>query len=319
VKNILIITPVKHIHGVFPRLSELGKIVYLPDPKSLSDFEAVESNIEIIFTNPNKLKINLDKRILEIFPNLKIICTASTGTSHIDLDIMADNNIKVISLKNEISVLEKVSSTAELAFSLSCLAIRNLTNAIHDVKQGGWDYEKFIGRQWNELNVGVVGLGRLGKMYANYANAFGASVTYFDPYVENNNYKREINLQKLFRDMDIISLHIHAYSDTYGLINDQLLSYAKDNLILINTSRGEIVEESSIINWLKKNKSSKYLTDVIINETEGKNNSPIYMSKNTLENLVITPHIGGMSKAAQKIAYNRAVDLLENNFIVKHF
>ena len=90
----------------------------------------------------------------------------------------------MISLRKDLNVLKNISSTAELAFLLMMLSIRDVLLSSRDVKKGNWDCEKFVGRQIDHLNIGVVGFGRLGKMFASYAHAFKAKVYIYDPYVK---------------------------------------------------------------------------------------------------------------------------------------
>ena len=96
----------------------------------------------------------------------------------------------------------------------------------------------------------------------------------------------------------------------------RILLNCKSNLILINTSRGEVVDEDALLRFLKLNKDAKYFTDVLENEIEGKHISPILRENNNLNlnnQIFVTPHIGGMTHDARYLAYNRAVDLLINN------
>ena len=308
--KILVLTPVLHIENVFDRLSSLGHVVYNPDPHDISTLKKECSDADVVYTNPNKLKIYFGREFFDSFPSIKVICTASTGTTHIDMLEASKRNIKVICIKDEIETLKKVTSTADLALTLTMLANRNIINAVKDVEQGNWDYEKFIGRQFDELTVGVVGLGRLGSIYAQYLKSLGSKVLYFDPYVVNDSYHKQHSLEKLFELSNVISLHIHASSENYNLINAPLLDHRKEDLILINTSRGEIINEDDIISTLKKDKTFIYATDVLKNENTLQKNQKLLKINNSLDNLLITPHIGGMSKKAQFLAYNRAIDLL---------
>ena len=98
-----------------------------------------------------------------VFPNLQAIVTASTGTVHIDTDFCMEKGIEVISIKDELATLERISSTAEHAVLLTLMAIRKTFLSIGSVWRNEWDYSPFIGRQINCLKVGTVGYGRLEK------------------------------------------------------------------------------------------------------------------------------------------------------------
>ena len=120
--------------------------------------------------------------------------------------------------------------------------------------KGEWDYTRFIGRQMNCLTVGVIGYGRLGSMYSQYCLAFGSRVLVYDPYktVINPKLEQVESLDILVKNSDIISLHVHVGDETLGMINKDTLEKAKNDVLLINTSRGEVVNELDLVNFLKK-------------------------------------------------------------------
>ena len=309
--KLLCITPIEHIGDLKKSIEEEFELIYLPDP---SNEDILHYNdVDIIFTNPNKTKIFLGETVLNFFSNLKIITTASTGTVHIDKNYCKKVNIEVISITKEIDVLERITSTAELAFTLTLSAVRNLIPAIESVKHMEWDYEKFIGRQLNYLKIGIIGYGRLGKMYAKFCSAFDAEILICDPYQEaailSNGYK-PTTLEEVFKESDVVSLHVHA-DNNEDLINEKLLNVSRKNLVLINTSRGEVVNESHLIKFAKKNKDFKYFSDVLTREYEGLEQSELYKYSRSNNNFVITPHIGGMSIDAQILAYGRALEMLK--------
>ena len=241
-----------------------------------------------------------------------MITTASTGTVHIDKEYCKRKNIEVISITKELTTLEKVTSTAEFAFTLTLSAVRSLIPAVESVNRMEWDYERFIGRQLNCLTIGIIGYGRLGKMYAKFTTAFDANILVCDPYKEDEIHSdgySSYSVQEVFEQSDVIALHIHAH-DNEKLIDESLLNLCKENVILINTSRGEIVDEEFIIRFGKQNEKFKYYSDVLTNEYLGLNQSDLYKYSLINDNFVITPHIGGMSIDAQLLAYGRAFEML---------
>ena len=310
-----IITPVRHIKNVFERLETIGDVVYLPDPyeNELSDLW----NCHILFTNPNKTKIFLGEKILNHFSRLQIIVTASTGTVHIDKDFCKERNIKIISIGRELETLERITSTAELALTGTLVACRRYIACVNDARNiDNWDYEKYVGRQILNKSVGVVGYGRLGKMYSQYMLALGANL-----FVYEKDCKKNVDvpctivdsMDEIFDICEIISLHIHADKDNLKVINDLLLSKAKTNLILVNTSRGEIIDERAVVKFLRANKDATYVSDVISDEATNRKHSPLYSQDLDERQIIISQHIGGMTQDAQEIAYNKAIDLLENH------
>jgi len=309
--NLLVITPVKHIHDLRTKFKKFNKITFLNNP-SYKQIIKIIHKYEIIFTNPNKSEVLIDKNLILKGKKLKYVVTASTGLNHIDTDFLNKKKIKLISLTKDLSLIRKISSTAEHALALTLSQVRNIVKANNDVKQGKWDYTKFIGRQFNSLNVGIIGYGRLGVKYCSYLSALKSNVFVFDPYkkIKNKKITQLYNLKLLFKKCDIISLHVHLTKSTYNLINYNVLKFAKKNLLLINTSRGEIINEIDLIKFLKKNKAAKYAADVISYEVAHKNKSKILKFFKKNDQVLLTPHIGGMTLEAQSMAYGRVLDKL---------
>lgn len=313
--KILVITPIKHIKGLETKLKKKSSVTILNDP-SLSEVKKIISKFDAIYTNPNKSKIYIGKEIIDKAKDLKFISTASTGTNHIDINYAKKKNIKIISLTKDYKTISKISSTAEHAFGLTLASIRNLVPSFDSVKKGSWDYTKFIGRQMNFLKIGIIGYGRLGVFYAKYCKAFNAEIFVYDPYksIKNKSIKQVKSLEVLLQNCDIIALHLHLNKKTYHIINNNNINKMKKSVIIINTSRGEVVDEASIISFLKKNKNAKYACDVIENEINKKNNSRLINFSKKTNQIIITPHIGGMTFEAQQIAYHRIADKLNYSF-----
>ena len=139
INKILVITPIRHISGVSQTLKSIGEVTFFDDP-SAEQVEDVIHKYDAIFTNPNKSKVFIGKEILDKATKLKVICTASTGTNHIDKNYALELSIPVISITEEREVINKISSTAELAFSLTLAGLRHIVNGHVSVLEGGWDY-----------------------------------------------------------------------------------------------------------------------------------------------------------------------------------
>ncbi len=316
IKKILSITPISHIKNVKKELKKIGKLKILNDPTK-NDVLKIVSNFDAIFTNPNKSKVFLGKSIMDKAVNLKVISTASTGTNHIDLNYAKKKKIKVLSLKKEKKTTNKISSTAEHALALTLASLRNITISNKSVLDGKWDYTKFIGNQIDQLTIGIIGYGRLGKKYANYCKSLTGNVIFFDPYTKTTSKKiKKINsIYKLSSISNIISIHVHLDNKTHHMISKSFFSKLKKDVIIVNTSRGDIVDENELIKFLKKNKKAKYATDVLENEIfKKKNNKLINFAKKNQNQVLITPHIGGMTIEAQEIAYNFVAKKLRSFF-----
>ena len=304
--SIALITPVED--GIYQSLQQLKSVYYVPecnkeDIKTL--LREPKFEVEVIFTNPNQQTFKLDKEVLES-TSVKIICTASTGLNHIDVEYCEENNIKVLSITKDSNTIEQISSTAEHAFALMMSLLRNIPSAFDSVKKGEWSWQPFVGRQMNFMTVGVVGYGRLGRMMARYCSSFGSKVLVCDPY---SYISKKVELKELFDKSDIVSLHVHVTDETRHMINKELLDNLESPVYLINTSRGEIVDEEAIIEALETGKLLGYATDVLEDEFGNIENSEL--TKRQDLNIIVTPHIAGMTKEARNIAYSAAVEKLK--------
>ncbi|MBT6170440.1 MAG: hydroxyacid dehydrogenase [Flavobacteriaceae bacterium] len=313
--KILVITPTSHLKSTRENLESIGQVHYLENA-TITQFKKVIPNFDAIFTNPNKSNIFLGKNALEGAKKLKVICTASTGTNHVDKKYLISKGIQLISITEERNVIRKISSTAEHAFALTLTSLRNIIPSYNSVKNGEWDYVPFIGRQISNLTFGVIGYGRLGSLYSDYCLAFGSKVIVYDPYktVYRPGVNQVDNLESLLSESDVISLHVHVNEETTNLINCKTLKYCKNDVLIVNSSRGEIVNEKDLIDFLKLNFKSKYSTDVLANETFDRKNSEIYSHMTKSNQIIITPHIAGMTYEAQEMAFNHASKLLIKYF-----
>jgi D-3-phosphoglycerate dehydrogenase len=316
--KIICITPIKNIFGVFERLESMSdNLYYEPD----IDKDALKTLLKVsgadyIFTNPNKQNYMLDGDLLQ-FGQLKAICTASTGTNHIDVKYCEEKEIEIISITKDYQVINAITSTAEHTLALMLSLIRKIPTSFHSVRDGNWDWEPYVGRQMNSLTIGIIGYGRLGKLMAKYCDALGMEVLLHDPYVfsfggniERN--KQPVELDELLERSDVISLHVHVTDETREMINKNTISKMVKRPYLINTSRGEIVNEDDIIDALRSEDLQGYATDVIRDEFGDIKNSKLVDESITPQNkIIITPHIAGMTKEAQEIAYHWAIDKLE--------
>ena len=309
--KLLIITPVKHIENFEKKINNNFNSTYFPFI-SRKKLKKIINKFDYLFTNPNMSKVFIDREIL-FKSKIKAICTASTGVNHIDINYLKKNKIKLISLTKEKSLIKKLSSTAELAFGMTLNSVRNIYLSSQSVKKGNWTYLPFIGRMMKNLNICTIGYGRLGKIYAKYCLNFGAKVFAFDPYIKIKNKRIKVikNLQKELNRFDVISLNIHATKTNINFLNKNLLNCLKKNVIIINTSRGEVVNERHLLSFLKKNRDAQYSADVISGEQKNYQENIMFKKfKKKTNQILLTPHIGGMTSDGQKMAYNHALDML---------
>jgi len=301
--KILCLTPIKHLHGVYDYLSSFGQVDYFPSLDHGDFAEIKMRSYDVVFCNPNKQNYYLDKSILDDFGG--VVITASTGVNHIDVEYCKHAGIDVICNAKDHDLLNELPSTAELAFGLILSLLRNIPSSFDSVKNGHWNYEDYVGNQLYKKTVGVIGYGRLGKMMSNYCNAFGANVKLYDPYVGY------FDLNCLLSESDIITLHVHSTKETKKMVDDSFIKKMKSKSILINTARGEIVDETSVVSYLKSGHLGGYGADVITDEYGKRHKSPILSEINSDLNLIVTPHIGGMTIEGQTKAYVWTINKLK--------
>ena len=311
--NIVCITPIDHLDGVHEVLAARdSEFIYEPNiTKSELNKLLIRTNAYYLFTNPNKQNFILDKEVLQ-FGFLKVINTCSTGLNHIDTNYCKENKIDVWSLKEDYELINDLPSTSELAFGLMMSLMRNIPKSFHSVKDGNWDYEPYVGHQIKGKTIGVIGYGRLGKIMCDLFYGWGVKLLATDPY-ERITTARGVPLNELLEKSDVVFLHTHVTDDTRGMVDEEFLSYMKEGSYLINTARGELVDEKAIIESIECGHLKGYGTDVIKDEFGDIQNSKLVeFSINPNNNVIITPHVGGMTIEAQKKSYNWTIEKFSN-------
>jgi len=306
--NIACITPILHLDETMNILNSFADVYYIPYvTKEELIFQLTRpyatKRYTGIYTNPNEQGFVIDRDILDL--GIEVVCTASTGTNHIDMAYCKEKGIEVISLTTDYETIEKISATAEHAFTLTTSLIRKIPQAVKASKEYNWHYEEFIGRQLRDLKFGVVGFGRLGKMYHKYASAFSEhEVMICDPYKPEHT----ASLQEVFSECDVVSLHVHLNEETKEFINYDLF---KKPLYLINTSRGGVVSEVDVVGAIRDGKLLGYATDVIQDELGDVKDSIVIEYAKKFDNILVTPHIAGMTRESQNMAYERVANKLK--------
>lgn len=250
------------------------------------------------------LKIKLSKKLVENCPNLKVIATPSTGTDHLPMAYIKQRGIKVISLRQSPELLKKITSTAELTWALLLSLVRRIPASSASVKAGEWRRGDFIGHQFSGKTLGIIGYGRLGQIVANYGLAFGMRVIAYDsdPSIKFERRVIKTGLDELLEQSDVISLHIHLDKHNIGFLNADKMDTMKSDAIIINSSRGAIIDESALLERLAAGRLGGAAVDVIDGEWGNINNHPMVEYARKHDNLLITPHIGGVSYEAQQLA-----------------
>ena len=269
---------------------------------SYNELKNVLGGYEVLIPS---LKFVLDRNFLKKAERLQLIATPSTGTDHIDIKSAGELNIQVISLKGEYEFLQNVTATAEHAFALLFSVIRKIPFAFEHVKQGMWNSDCFRGHELSGKVFGIIGYGRLGEMVSQYAHAFGMYVLAYDPYRKINVLRvKQVELNTLLEESDIISVHVHLNEETKGFISRKEFSIMKKGVFIINTSRGAVIDENAFVESLGNGTIKAAGIDVLAGELTGETSgSALVEYARTHTNLIITPHIGGVTFESQKKAF----------------
>ncbi len=238
--------------------------------------------------------VKTDRTVLEKAKRLKVIGTPSTGTDHIDVEFAKKKNIVILDIAKEFELLDTFSATAEMAWCLLLSLIRHLPQAFESAKKGHWARQKFSGVQLLGKTIGILGYGRLGKMVAEMAKGFRMNVITCDIQEINTPGIRQVDFDTLLSKSDIVSIHIHLTKENRGLFSRDVFSKIKKGVIIINTSRGAIIDEEALLDALNSGIVAGAGLDVI--NGEWNNNlleHPLIKYVQSHDNLIISPHIGG--------------------------
>ena len=227
------------------------------------------------------------------------------------MDAAEAARVRIISIKTEFDTLKNVTSTADLALNLALTGVRKSFESTNDFfEDGTWDFERYIGKQIKDLNVCVFGYGRLGKMFSNYMSALGAKITIVDPKLSLN-FDEDLDYTlKNLADIDLISIHVHAEGNI-NFFGSEFFTKARCDVVIVNTSRGEVIDEDACFNFLKKSPRARYITDVIPDEYSLSSRQKYIDFYHQYRNLIVTQHIGGMSTGARQLAFGKAITKLE--------
>lgn len=243
---------------------------------------------------------------------LRVIATATTGLDHIDIEYAAANEIKVLSLKGDVNFLRRVTATAELAWGLLLATVRKIPSAVESAKRGEWDRERFLGSQLSGKTLGVVGYGRLGAMVANYGLTFGMRVLTCDKQpLSTADSIEQVDFRHLLCESDVVSIHVPLNEETQGMFDHSSLAMLKEGAVVINTSRGAVIDETALLDALKSGRLGGVGLDVIDGEwCQDLASHPLIQYARTHSNLIVLPHIGGVTYESQRMAYERIVHVL---------
>jgi D-3-phosphoglycerate dehydrogenase len=291
------------------KLSEKYEVEYLPDCTRAELLEAVKSTNALIVRSATKV----DKEVIAAAKELEVIGRAGVGVDNIDIEAATEAGVMVAN-----APLSNIVSAAEHALGLLIATARNIPQGHNDLVKGSWNRSKYTGVELAGKTLGILGFGRVGELVARRMISFDMKVICYDPYTTHERAKecaveKVDTLDELMGRSDFLTIHTPKTEQTANLVNKELLSKAKSNLILINAARGGIVNENDLAEALKTGVIAGAGLDVFSSEpiTE----SPLF----SLGNVVVTPHLGASTDEAQEnasVAICEQVDLALSGLFV---
>nr|MDO8043557.1 D-2-hydroxyacid dehydrogenase [Candidatus Baldrarchaeota archaeon] len=248
-------------------------------------------------------RTKVTREIIESAEKLTLIARAGVGLDNIDVKAAQEKNIAVINAPEA-----PTYSVAELVIGLMIAALRGIPRGDMALKEGKWIKKELLGRELNGKTLGIVGFGRIGQEVAKRALAFNMRVLAYDVIGELAKKAEELGVEfvgttkealyKLLKESDIITLHVPLLPSTYHMIGRAEISLMKNGAVIINTSRGGIIDEEALYEALKEGKIAAAALDVFENEPP----TDVSLKLAQLPNVVATPHIGASTEEAQRKA-----------------
>lgn len=287
--------------GGLDRLRDAGHTVDVQldlTPETLLD--AVVGAHALIIRSATKVT----REVLEAGTGLVVVGRAGIGLDNVDVAAATERGVMVVNAPQSNTL-----SAAEHTMALLLSQARNVPQAHAALKAGRWERSKWEGVELSDKTLGIIGLGRIGKLVAQRAMAFGMKLVAYDPFVTPER-ARQINvelvdLDELVSRADFITLHLAKTPETVGLIGSDLLAKAKPSLRIVNVARGGIVDEDALADAVREGRIAGAALDVFA--AEPTTESPLF----DLDAVVVTPHLGASTIEAQDKAGDTIAEMVE--------
>ncbi|MDA0282671.1 MAG: hydroxyacid dehydrogenase [Planctomycetota bacterium] len=275
------------------RLRENHDVAFKPDLWHDADRLAKQMQTARAIIVRNQTKVT--DELIAAAPNLQIIGRAGAGLDNIDTNAASEAGIVVSYTPSENSI-----SVAELVLSFMLTAVRRIPDAWRDTRSGGWNRMQFVGGELFGKTLGIVGLGRIGRLVAERARAFGMTIIAHDEFIDPASPfvlqlgARLTSLDDLLAQSDFVSVHVPLTPETRGCFSHDAFQKMKSSSWFLNASRGEVVDEAALLLALNDNQIAGAALDVRSQEP------PVDTELATLSNVIVTPHIGAFTHEAQE-------------------
>ncbi len=291
--------------AVYPGIAqELKKYIEVDttDGRPLSKADLLEKigDYEILIM---RVDPKIDREVLDAAKKLQMIGVCAVGTNHIDMEYAAEKGINVFNAPGM-----NANAVAELTIAKMLEISRHTIPANYDVKVNhNWDKYKFVGRELRGKTLGILGFGKIGRRVGELGRAFKMRIVAYDPYLRPEQFEAEhakgASIQELIRVSDFISIHVPLTQETRNMFNKESIAHMKEGAVVLNMSRGGIVNEKDMYEALQEGRIGGYAADVLENELAGAGLTGNDEFENPLfdcENFIITPHLGAQSVDAAR-------------------
>ena len=236
----------------------------------------------------------VEAHLLEIAPQLKVIGTATKGLDHINRTLCQQKNIHIVSAADANTL-----SAAEHTLLLILNLLRHFSEAQKSIRSGHWRLSLPRGAELHNKWVGLIGLGRIGTRVAQLVQAFGAKTIAYDPYINHEHFARHnvtpMGFTELLKQCEVLTLHVPLTDETKHMINHRSLSLLNESCLLVNTSRGEVLNENDLIQFLVHHQLAGAALDVYSKEPFSPHSHWL-----KIPNLLLSPHLGAFTEEAFK-------------------
>lgn len=242
--------------------------------------------------------------VLEAGSDLVVVGRAGIGLDNVDVDVATERGVMVVNAPQS-----NILSAAEHTVAMLLAQARNIPQANAALKDGRWERSEWTGVELFDKTLGIVGLGRIGKLVAQRAHAFGMKIVAFDPFVSADRTRQIsvdlMSLDELIQVSDFITLHVAKTPETVGLVDKELLARAKPGVRIVNVARGGIVDEADLAAAIESGHVGGAALDVFA--AEPTTESPLF----GLPQVVVTPHLGASTREAQDKAGDTIAEQVE--------
>lgn len=284
------------------RLSKIATPLHLYPNTTTKELTDRHPDAWCVITN----KVVLDRKFFQARPNLQLVCVTATGINNVDLQAAEEHGVTVMNCKGY-----STETVAQHTFMLMLALVRSLYQYQRDVAVGAWSKSNMFClldhpvRELQGLKLGIVGYGDIGKRVAEIARFFGMHILIAGrpggPSTPDRTPFREV-----LATCDILTLHCPLTPDTENVINAETLSLMRPSAFLINTARGQLIDESALLHALREQKLAGAALDVLTTEPPPPEHSLLQA-----QNLIITPHCAWASREARQTALAQTAENIE--------